>query len=878
MARKTNIFLAIGLVLITVIVGCTNEVITPDVPTDIAITQTTDFLEGQTFNSSNFSVKVKYLYDDEYKDVPASILVFNDADKNGVVSYGDTVTASVGTDPYENPVVKTSTINVYAIQYITAEATKESYAYVDDFKPVPTDLEVTAHYSDGKTLVLGPDDYSVTVTPDVAPADEETFDGTFTVTVANKLMGDWTQSSIPAGAQYTVDVTFTQTLVPESFTITEVLGIVNYSGVFDSESFAATTFKLPKLDYETSYDLPIDYSKVSIAVKGVNEKGTTETRAFAADSEVFGDNLVLSYVNADTGEQLFDGYDKYAYATASGSPLSIVATYNDEPVAGGLGIELAETSLKVQYAGDGIVIGTKNSDINIDDFRVYLIVDKESENITENLEAADFYFTGSKNSAHESEMVDQNHCYVGVSYNGLSTDVNGIVKVEALSQYVDYKLSTPVIKFKESFALDQLYYPEGKVMELVTGAIESITSTRTNADETTADVTIDVDDPNLKIRIMGSDNYDFNDENVVPAVLYVEAIYDYGAEATVSSGAIRVPVNATTDMEITSVEFDPMYDDNPAVGDSITWHLTVNGNGGVIFESEAFSPVSSATGTTTASGMSLTFRYFIGGVEIKTAASTFIPTTIGEEAVNDIIIKVNGVNSKAVSLEAGRWYVAPDCSDLVATATEEYLAKAYIGDEISTNKGDYTLTEESIEAAFGVTDIAEIPEEYIPEIVEIIPEVPGAKIVDGENANAVTVVVSYVDKNGEAKEAELTTTEFTGASWYKTPADGVSIRIKNEDSTEYLIGSGTTASSPFDVANYKVINDFETILDKVGTGIVNELVSYKAEVASGNATINTAADGAVTSIRLGEGGVVKITVTYPTNPNKDAGTATFYIG
>ena len=853
------------------IAGCSNEVITPYVPTDIAITQTTDFLEGQTFNSSNFSVKVKYLYESDYKDIPASILVFNDNDDNGVVSYGDTVTASAGTDPYENPVEKEATINVYAIQYITAEAAKESYAYAAGFKPAPTDITVTAHYSDGKTLVLGPDDYTVKV--NAVPGTEETFKGTFDVTLSNNLMNNGTTP--PAGAQFTVDVTFTQTL--SDIVIDGITSVIGYTG--------ATSFKPLELDYEDVADFeeynPIDLSKVWVRVSGTDAAGeplTEVNNAFAA-SEIPG--LAFEYVNNNTTRPLFDNVDKVNFATDSNADKpAIVAVYNEEILADKkLQVQLETPEVVVQYSGDGILGGTKNTGLTKADFRVYLVVDGVSTDITDQVELTDFFFiSNGDNEQLKSDTFSEASNYVGVTYRGVSTTGDNKATVEFVSPYVDYTLSDLTIKFREGFALDPLFYPEGRVMELVKGGIESITATRTNADGTTAEVTIDIDDPDLTIRLAtGStpEAADYDYEDALTA-LYVGAIYEYGAETTVSTlTSQQVTVNKTA--EITSVEFVPEYAENPAVGDPITWKLTVNGNGGIIKESEAFSPVATST---EAQGMTLNFRYFIDGVEIKTAAygSAFIPTAIGEDAVENIIIKVNGVNSEAVSIDGGRWYVAPDLSDLKASATAEYLAEAYIGEEISTNEDDYQIDESSIATAFGVDDIADIPAEYIPEIVDVITDVPAAKIVDGVDANSVTLVISYVDKNGDAQTAELSA-EFTGASWYKAPEAGLTLTIGTGDD-QRSIGPGTTSSKPFDVPNYVTYasSDFINNLDKVGKGTVNELVSYTAERVSGSPNIVTADDGSVTSIYLGNEGVVRITVAYPTNPGEDAGTATFYIG
>ncbi len=799
MARKSSIFLTVGLVLLALLMGCSNETKYPDVPSDVVITQATDFLEGQTFNSSNFTVSVKYLYSNGYRDVPASILTFNDNDKNGVVSFGDTVTASAGTDLNGKAVEKTADINVYAIDYITAVATVEAFAWNGSAATIavtPDQVEVTAHYAGDQTLVLTSTDYSAgPIAIDVDKnKDNETFESNFRVTLAESLAAKGT-----VGSEYLVPVVVSQSISSELEEVQSVTG------------FATNTYNIPKFDYADADDLAsyLDASKIKVNATGIDNLGKKTTKSVTADTI---EGLELSFVNAETGLALTD-FDSLKYATGSNfTGLAITGTFNDAPVNGKVTVGLyQDTALKVQYNGEGIVIGTKNTDLDLNDFRVLLTVNGETSDITDEVSAEDFYFATSNKDDTDKTVVNDTYSYVGVKYKGADTAAAGLASITTKSQYVDYTLGSMTITLDEDFALNPQYYPEGKVLDLVKGAITSIKVTKTAADKSTSEVVIDVNDPNLTLTLTtdGINAYDY--EKAV-STIKLGASYEYGAEDTVN---LMTPVDVTvaSTATITSVVLEPEYEANPAIGDPITWKVTVNGtDGGWVLQETTLDVKNKSVG-------SLAVRYFIDGVEYKTAtfggtSKTYIPTTIGETAVENIIVKVGDVNSEAVDLVAGRWYVAPTISSLVAEVTDEYAAKAYIDSEISVNVNDYALTEESIKKAFGVSNIEDIPAQYLPKIVEIIPAVDGAKVVSGDNANSVNVVVTYVDKSGATQRETLTNAvAFTGKAW--TDNSGAYLTLEDEKIENNQLEAG---AHPYDF-------DIAGLVD-YGTVTAGKLIGY----------------------------------------------------
>ena len=155
--KKTTIFLTIGFILVAILTGCQDKVSYPPYPSAVFIEQTEDFLEGQSFNSENFKVVVRY-FDGSETEYPNAGLKLSGAD--GIVNSGDTVSISVGTDVNGREVKNEITLDVYKLGNVTAETKKESYTVGET--PKAEDLTVTAHYESSKTLVLKATDYTVT--------------------------------------------------------------------------------------------------------------------------------------------------------------------------------------------------------------------------------------------------------------------------------------------------------------------------------------------------------------------------------------------------------------------------------------------------------------------------------------------------------------------------------------------------------------------------------------------------------------------------------------------------------------------------------------------------------------------------------------------
>ena len=110
--KRTSILLSIGLAFLLILVGCANNGPVPEIPSNVEIRQSEDFVDGEAYTSSKFTVWVKYLYSSDYVQIEDAELKFNGS--NGIVTFGDTVSVTVGTDVSGRPVTTTKTINVVA--------------------------------------------------------------------------------------------------------------------------------------------------------------------------------------------------------------------------------------------------------------------------------------------------------------------------------------------------------------------------------------------------------------------------------------------------------------------------------------------------------------------------------------------------------------------------------------------------------------------------------------------------------------------------------------------------------------------------------------------------------------------------------------------
>ena len=164
--KKRSILLTciVAVMALAMFVGCDNAPVLPSFVVGGTINQTGDFLEGQTFDPSKFTVTITY---DNGRIVAAdeTVSVYLDTDKNsdGKVNAGDTVKADLGKNYADSDICATAGISVYNIKSV--EVVGPETIGSNNMEISASDLTVTATYLDStnseKTMVLVPGEYTV---------------------------------------------------------------------------------------------------------------------------------------------------------------------------------------------------------------------------------------------------------------------------------------------------------------------------------------------------------------------------------------------------------------------------------------------------------------------------------------------------------------------------------------------------------------------------------------------------------------------------------------------------------------------------------------------------------------------------------------------
>ena len=116
--KKRSILLTciVAVMALAMFVGCDNAPVLPSFVVGGTINQTGDFLEGQTFDPSKFTVTITY---DNGRIVAAdetvSVYLDKDTGETGKVNAGDTVKADLGKNYADSDICATAAVRVYSI-------------------------------------------------------------------------------------------------------------------------------------------------------------------------------------------------------------------------------------------------------------------------------------------------------------------------------------------------------------------------------------------------------------------------------------------------------------------------------------------------------------------------------------------------------------------------------------------------------------------------------------------------------------------------------------------------------------------------------------------------------------------------------------------
>ena len=196
---------------------------TGKVPSNVVITQIGDFVEGQIFDSSKFSVSFAYENTDALQPVNDANIVFKaEGTSKNVVTAGSSVSVTV---KYldENKVQRTlssdKTVNVYPIADLTITGTVapgyDGSAFVGTIKS--SDLTVIANYLDKdrtkQSITLDPSEYAILGNPELVDSSKAPSEEGETAAAKARVVVQFGQDSVNYGEGY---YEFTTTYVDDS--------------------------------------------------------------------------------------------------------------------------------------------------------------------------------------------------------------------------------------------------------------------------------------------------------------------------------------------------------------------------------------------------------------------------------------------------------------------------------------------------------------------------------------------------------------------------------------------------------------------------------------------------------------------------------------
>ena len=381
MRKKSILMVCISaLIALAVFVGCDNAPVYPAWPTGGYVSQVGDILNGQAFDASKFQVVATYL-DNSKKVIDASV-VFEDVDKSGNVTAGDTVSSTAGTDYYGNLVPANGTVSVYNIDSIDFTVAEGA-----DYTSLEAgDLTVTANYYNGKgeltVMPLSSTEYTVSVSSEAGEDDTTVY----TITVTTSVGGNVKSSEKISVADEP-----------------EVLGTI-----VDITTITPNKYSVPGFLYD---ELPaIDASKFRIGV--LLEDGDSDTGIVDGDTI---EGLELAFVNQRTGAVLDKALDEYDFRNAT--DIGVRATFEGKSIYTESAITVDAATLTVEYKGAGIAENATLPEIIPADYRVLLtVVGNKAVDITEE---ANLYYAEEDWTATTDKTMTADGITVVASYMGI---------------------------------------------------------------------------------------------------------------------------------------------------------------------------------------------------------------------------------------------------------------------------------------------------------------------------------------------------------------------------------------------------------------------------------------------------------------------------
>lgn len=710
--KKRSILLTciVAVMALAMFVGCDNAPVLPSFVVGGTINQTGDFLEGQTFDPSKFTVTITY---DNGRIVAAdetvSVYLDKDTGETGKVNAGDTVKADLGKNYADSDICATAAVRVYSIKSIAVEG-PESYAVASSSFEVPaSDLTVTATYLDSnnaeKTMVLVPGEY--TVDPVALPTlseDNPTVEASAKVTAK---VGVLSSATISTQFDFTATWDGESTKLPDG-------AVVSRIEVAFADS--VTEYSLAKLDYGT--ELPaVDASKLSVTAYVGEDDYTVDSSDVTftwvdKDGFAFSSNNLLS--DNESGVGILAEFAGVSYLFTNDNltlgnvtvTVEKAGTYKDPDLVAGADLPDLASMLKAYYQ---VGSGTKVRIAPEDDTLTWVFASKENE-----------YSSVSGSTPITDGKLPATGAYV---------IVYPVYKGQAAAQGIALGQTTDLVVTAESIAVtlaDSYIAPARQyynTLPTITKAdIDSITVTYSDGSETTY--------TSAQVASYIDPVYYLNDKPVADLKAGV-----YGYDLNVDSIDIRIGFQGVTvDVPVTLSEPTVQYvalsgtPENPTIGSEINWLVqTTNDFGNIDTDYQGEMEV------------------WVDGRRVSD-----LPATVGETAINNVRVIVDGVEcGSAVTIAAGTAYLNVDSIQVTLAEGKKQI----IDDAISTTVGDYAVVAGSWNSVGTTVET--------PKITKIELPATGAKVV--ATGNTVTAIVSFTGVSGTTETKNVTVT-FNGTS------------------------------------------------------------------------------------------------------------------
>ena len=732
--KKKSILLTciVAIMALAMFVGCDNAPTIPSFVVSGNIEQTGDFLTGQVFDPSKFSVTVTY---DNGKIVPADSsvkvsLVEEEGREDGKVNLGDKATVTYGKNYKGDDVTDTVGISVYDITGIEIVSGPETYAFAGTGeKTIPSTLfSVSAAYLDGEknpqTMPLNATEFKVVFDATAEPS--ATYPELACTAYVQPLVG----IGEGKGADYAVPFAFTgvpTTPVEAAGEIVEIEGVSFKTG---KGLFALTYPTIPA---------PV-FDDLKITVKYAN--GVTGTLTDSEGVELTyldGNDLPLSTSVITTGYQygvkvvLPNGVEK----VLSKALTAMTATLRVTPVVGFEGyVEGADIKDVAPDAADFVIALTNANgiyqEINADDENLKLFFNSKAVSSSTDVD-----------STAPVQMKDT--LYVVASYMGVygSTALTGLV-AEDTTEKVEFDSTTPVTLNAGYKWPAKQYYNNITALTVDPSAVASVKVKVAAANDDSATtkeiayadfdgaVTVAFSKSNTKLDPLTAADGDYL--MGAGAKLYLAVTYtaESGASAT---SYVDVTDKLATDVEITSlkveslsytqsVEDEDVAVSKPMFGAKVAFNVIASNElGDVDREYEDF-------------------EVLVDGAE-KTADAVTVTDAEQKYVVFTTLSDAGFIQTAEGTIPAGESYIAVEKLSAAQAATYTAL----YGQEISYDAEDYAVTGWSVVG----------PNKDLKPTVAVAEPAGKDLLASG---NTVRLSVTYVDSTGTEKTEYVTTSEF----------------------------------------------------------------------------------------------------------------------